>query len=82
MNAIELEKFYDDNIAPDLLRLAKLCQDNGLSFVAGVDWGGEQVGRTATLRPHAPDEMKKANLLLQGFDVGGMVTMTITTTKP
>lgn len=81
MNADEREKFYDDNIAPDLLRLGKLCQENGLSFVCGVEYAPGQFGRTACLAPGADDGMHKVNNILQGFDVGGVsvVAMTVTT---
>jgi hypothetical protein len=33
------EQFYDEKIAPELLRLAKLCEDNGLPFFAVVEFG-------------------------------------------
>lgn len=42
MNAEEREKFYDEEIAPALLELAKKCLDNGLSMVAAVEWDKER----------------------------------------
>lgn len=38
MNAKEREKFYDEQIAPELGRLAKLCTDNGLSMLSVVEF--------------------------------------------
>jgi hypothetical protein len=38
----EQEAFYDAEIAPKLLDLAKACQANGLSILAVVEWKGEQ----------------------------------------
>lgn len=36
MTREENEKFYDENIAPELARLANLCGDIGMSFIAMV----------------------------------------------
>lgn len=71
------EKFYDTEIAPELLRLAKLCQDKGLSFVAGVEWAPGDLGRTAALTAEAGEGMRKANLDLQ-VDRVQMVAFTVT----
>lgn len=49
MNAEEREAFYDAEIAPELLRLGKLCQDNGLSFHSIVEWNPGDTGRTMCL---------------------------------
>lgn len=81
MNAQEREKFYDESIAPELLRLGKMCQDNGLSFVCGVEWEPDQVGRTACLIAGAGDGIRRANHILQLGDAVGMVSLTVTT-KP
>lgn len=78
MNAQDREKLYDEKIAPELLRLGKLCQDNGLSFVAGVEWEPDQVGRTACLTAEAGDGMRMANHILQLGDALGMVSLTVT----
>jgi hypothetical protein len=45
----ERETFYDEQIAPVLLDLAKKCQDNGLSIAAMVEWDPGETGRTAAL---------------------------------
>lgn len=49
MNKAEREAFYDAEIAPELLRLGKLCQDNGLSFHTIVEWNPGDTGRTMCL---------------------------------
>lgn len=40
------EEFYDENIAPELARLAKLCADNGMSFEAIVEYSPGDIGET------------------------------------
>lgn len=49
----EREKFYDREVAPALLALAKKCEDNGLSIVAKVEWEPGETGTTATIRDGA-----------------------------
>jgi len=39
------EDFYDAEIAPKLLELARLCSDRGIPFLAAVEFDGG-VGRT------------------------------------
>ena len=39
------EKYYDDEIAPKLAEITQLCQDNGMSFFAAVEY--EQPGEIA-----------------------------------
>ncbi len=53
MTPEEREAVYDAEIAPELARLAKRCEDCGMSFVAEVEWNPEEMagGRTATLAP-------------------------------
>ena len=45
----EREAFYDAEIAPALLELGKKCQDRGLSFLALIEWGADDLGRTCTI---------------------------------
>lgn len=47
------ERYYDKHIAPELLRLSKLCQDNGLSFLALVEWSPGDYGRTLSLQANS-----------------------------
>ena len=43
----ERERFYDEEIAPALMDLCKRCHDNGLSFLAAVEYAPGDVGRTS-----------------------------------
>lgn len=43
----ENEKFYDEEIAPALLDLCRRCNERGLSFLAAVEYGPGEVGRTS-----------------------------------
>lgn len=75
----EKEKLYDDEIAPVLLQLAKLAQDNGLSFVAGVEWEPGEVGKTAALEADASAGMREAyRALSRGPMTGGLIAITVT----
>jgi hypothetical protein len=49
MTAEEREQFYDREIAPALLELARKCQDNGISIAAMVEWEPGDTGRTVAL---------------------------------
>ena len=51
MTPAEREAIYDAEIAPELARLCKRCQDVGMSFVAEVEWdaANQGGGRTAAL---------------------------------
>ncbi len=46
----EREAFYDTEIAPILIDLAKRCQDAGLSFVATAEWEPGEGGTTMALQ--------------------------------
>jgi hypothetical protein len=50
VNKRQRERFYDKEIAPELLRLAKACEGNGLSFLAVVEWAPNETGRTVSIR--------------------------------
>jgi hypothetical protein len=43
------EQFYDHEIAPALLDLARKCQENGLSIAVMVEWEPGETGRTVAL---------------------------------
>ena len=49
MTPEEREQFYDRDVAPVLLDLAKKCEANGLSIAAMVEWAPNETGRTAAL---------------------------------
>ena len=78
MTSEEREAFYDKHIAPEILRLGKLCQDNGLSFLAGVTWTPTDIGRTACLTADAGEAIRRANEALKGNFGVGMIAMTVT----
>lgn len=40
------EAFYDREIAPELMRLAKLCEANGMSFLAQVEYAPGETSET------------------------------------
>lgn len=42
----EKENFYDEQIAPELARLANLCVEHGMSFVAAVEYAPGDIGET------------------------------------
>ena len=49
MTPEEREAFYDKEIAPALMAVAKKCEDAGLSIVATVEWAPEGAGSTFVL---------------------------------
>ena len=40
------EKVYDNEIAPKLLEIAKMCETEGIPFLAIVEWTPGKIGRT------------------------------------
>lgn len=52
------EEVYDSEIAPELLKLCKRCQELGMSFLACVEYDAENsgIGRTEFMMP---DELGK-----------------------
>jgi hypothetical protein len=65
MTPTEREAFYDSEIAPRLLELARLCQDNEISLVCAANWGTDDQDRTVTLQPHAPMSIKMTEVAAQ-----------------
>ena len=49
----ENEKFYDEEIAPALILLAKKCEERGIPFLASVEYDPGERGRTAFVPDHA-----------------------------
>jgi hypothetical protein len=73
MNAKEKEKFYDEKIAPELVKLALACRDNGLTFLAGVEWSPGEIGKTFAGPGKHSEAMSRAAASLEGsFGVGAM----------
>jgi hypothetical protein len=53
------EQIYDEQIAPLLMQVGKLCQDNGLSIVCAVEWEPGDYGSTRALEADASEFMRK-----------------------
>lgn len=58
MTDAEREHFYDAEIAPVLLALARRCREQGLSFVACVGWGGMDTGATVSMEEIAAPTLR------------------------
>ena len=76
------EQFYDENIAPKLLDLGKLCEEHGLSICCTVEWSPEDRGHTIAFSENASTAMKiiKAAALCKG-NVDAMFTAIIKLAK-
>ena len=61
MTPEEREAFYDHEIAPVLMELARKCEDNGVSFVATVEWQPGETGETATIQESAGIKLRMAH---------------------
>lgn len=55
------ERFYDTEIAPKLLELARACQERGMSFTANVEYDPGETGRTGILQPDASIKQRIAH---------------------
>lgn len=60
------EKFYDENVAPVLLKLAQQCQKRGMSFLASVEYDPENGGRGRTdfQMPDQKDKLSAAQRMV------------------
>jgi hypothetical protein len=65
MTPQEREDFYDREVAPVLMDIAKKCQDNGLSITAMVEWDHGETGRTAALTAEAGFGIRMAQAAMQ-----------------
>ena len=65
MTPEEREDFYDREVAPVLLDLAKKCQDNGLSIAAMVEWDPGETGNTAAIAAKAGFGIRMAEAAMQ-----------------
>jgi hypothetical protein len=57
------EKFYDEQIAPELLKLRELCAARGMAFVASVEYNIGDRGRTEFQPPDEGDKLSAAQRL-------------------
>ena len=64
MTPEEREAIYDAEIGPELMRLAKRCEDCGMSFVAEVEWDPAEGagGRTVSLADGSSFAIRLVNL--------------------
>lgn len=46
------EKFYDEEIAPLLAEVGRLCESRGFAFVAGVEYEPGEMGSTRTWKEY------------------------------
>jgi hypothetical protein len=65
MTPEDREDFYDREVAPVLMDLAKKCQDNGLSIAAMVEWEPGETGRTAALSADASFGIRMVEAAMQ-----------------
>lgn len=49
MTPQEKEQFYDENVAPELAKLAKLCKEKGISFLAVAEYDPPQISQGVTI---------------------------------
>lgn len=59
------EEFYDSEVAPVLMDLAKKHQERGLAFFALSQWGAEEAARTVTLPENPMAVFRYLNVLAQ-----------------
>ena len=59
------EAFYDREVAPVLLELARKCEAEGLSLVASCEFGPNETGMTLTVREGAGIELLLASFAIQ-----------------
>lgn len=87
MTPAEKEKFYDEKIAPELLKLGQLCQDNDLSMLATVEWapesdsGKDTAGSTIVFYKDTSDSLRRAARVVRGEHIVDAVAITITKEK-
>lgn len=49
----QAEQFYDEHVAPVLLELARKCDEQGIPFLASVEYGEGDLGTTINKAAHA-----------------------------
>lgn len=54
------EQIYDEQIAPLLLKASKICEANGMSMLAEVEYEPGELGRTTSIQPDACLSLKLA----------------------
>ena len=61
------ESFYDDEIAPKLMKLAKRCEERDMSLVALCEFERGDSGATLTVRENAGCSMRMVRYATQAF---------------
>jgi hypothetical protein len=61
------EDFYDTEMGPVLLDLARRCQDKGVPFLASVQYGPEDFGTTINVPGQKSRELNAAYLTIRRF---------------
>ena len=51
------EKIYDNEIAPKLLEISKICETHKIPFLAVVEWAAGKIGSTSLQTPNEGLEM-------------------------
>ena len=69
------EEFYDEEIAPALMRLAKSCEEHGLSLIAMVEFGPNETGSTFSVRENAGIEIQVARMAMRSQGNADMLIM-------
>ena len=59
------EAFYDAEIAPTLLDLARRCEVRGLSFAASVEYAPNETGETVIVRDDAGIKIRLAGAAIR-----------------
>lgn len=80
------EEFYDVEVAPVLLDLARRCQDRGLGFLALAQWSDTQFSRTVTLPKGGLAILRYTNALAsaaspQGINIDGFMLALMTVAR-
>lgn len=65
MTPKEREDFYDREVAPVLLELARKCEGSGMSFLAMVEWAPDETGQTMSVRDNASIALRMALWAMQ-----------------
>lgn len=70
------EAFYDAEVAPALMDLARRCTERGMSLIATVSYDDEgSIGRTLALAPDAPATIRYLDALARSWCAGGAVNV-------
>ena len=72
------EDWYDKEVAPELMRIAKKCQDKGVSIIAVVEYADDERGITKAISENSGlamimlGHLAKMGTNIDGFMIGIM----------